>query len=105
MNYSHTAAAAEATVVRGNTELVLCERNMLNIVTGIISVVVDNDDGATTMMLRNHCHISTTKPTLSTVSTTSAHNNKSCSNHVINYIWVVICHSILNLHQKVADSL
>ena len=72
MNYSHTAA--EATVVRGNTELVLCERNMLNIVTGIISVVVDNDDGATTMMLRNHCHISTTKPTLSTVSTTSANH-------------------------------
>lgn len=102
MNYSHTAA--EATVVRGNTELVLCERNMLNIVTGIISVVVDNDDGATTMMLRNHCHISTTKHTLSTVSTTSAHN-KSCSNQCINYIWVVICHSILNLHQKVAHSL
>ena len=102
MNYSHTAA--EATVVRGNTELVLCERNMLNIVTPIISVVVDDDD-ATTMMFRNHCHISTTKPTLSSVSTTSAHNNKSCSNHVINYIWVVICHSILNLHQKVAHSL
>ena len=104
MNYSHTAAAAEATVVRGNTELVLCERNMLNIVTGIISVVVDDDD-ATTMMLRNHCHISTTKHTLSTVSTTSAHNNKSWSYQCINYIWVVICHSILNLHQKVAHSL
>ena len=102
MNYSHTAAVAS--VVRGNTELVLCERNMLNIVTAIIPIVVD-DDGATTMMLRNHCHISTIKHTLSTVSTTSAHNNKSCSNHVINYIWVVICHSILNLHQKVAHSL